>query len=773
MKKKLLAILSLVCSAVICASVGTVLLMNNGKTIAHAGDTYTKVVNGTTYTFVADPDAWHSVEVGDMTGLNSAAATGINNPLTEYYSQTNNKYWTGNFTTNESGIYSENATFFNTAYGAQFRFKTDNAWYSPAVTRNDTGAEWISAGIMQIFYGNLTITFNTRENTTHMVVTITCNGVGNLLDFNTAKNMSNACFKDFFASNVIHPKAANGYSQEGNKAKMNYWVDVKLSTCPTTDGAGFWFKLSVKDSIVYDAFVPCKLYTTGGYFDDFSISNKTIGKAVTTAMTYRYPEEKDYRNNLLITRINKLVVGQETYKDIADFGKYTDEYVMGYTPSTNAHYSITANDRPLLVNGAQNGSVGFEFRMKQNDTHDSFMEKAVAAGVTNNIPGYFFSIRCGHSLLWAQYNAGAKTLQLNPGVWEGSYKKTLNATNVIANYEIGAEYVWRVTRNTVDTADGKEKGSIVRVYVGKIDTATNMPTSNWDSKPALEYYDTYARSTTAVSANGIYAQATNINNNVNGAHTITFSSNKYVGVKTNVDGVETINKLDRGSDFTFGNVSNGSTVHVGWSEGASAYSAADFHAVGSKLENVTVSDPTVYKALTMTLTADKAASLKFRQRMVDGQYLPMEASLKWNVNAEDYNNLATYFGGIKFGYKLMAENGKSYEAQVENVTDGYTEPYAFSIIQSNIDEASYTMKFACQAYVEFADGIKVYSENVDVATEGRSVDMVADAAAADLKAAEEGYYYNEIKDASGNVIGYSYLTQKQYDLIAKISAINE
>jgi hypothetical protein len=72
--------------------------------------------------------------------------------------------------------------------------------------------------------------------------------------------------------------------------------------------------------------------------------------------------------------------------------------------------------------------------------------------------------------------------------------------------------------------------------------------------------------------------------------------------------------------------------------------------------------------------------------------------------------------------------------------------------------------------------VKYYTAAADMENDGRSVDIVADRAAADLRAeavTENGVNYNnEIKNADGEVIGYHYLTQEQYDLVAKASAVN-
>ncbi|MBR4419734.1 MAG: hypothetical protein IKT32_02530, partial [Clostridia bacterium] len=331
----------------------------------------------------------------------------------------------------------------------------------------------------------------------------------------------------------------------------------------------------------------------------------------------------------------------------------------------------------------------------------------------------------------------------------------------------GAEYAVKVMRIAVNQKGGsinRANGSITRVYMGKVDPSTGMPSANWDKVPVYEYYFAYDRQVSWNSLNKISIRPGD--NTVN--HSMTISSNKYCAVKTDIKGEQKLHKVARGSNVDLANFINfeESEILIGWSKGASTYSADDF--VASKVyENIQTSDPTVYKALTMKLAADKKASLKFRQRKVDGQYLPMEASLKWNVTAEDNNNLATYFGGIKFGYKLSA-NGKSMEAEVSNLTNGYTAPYSYSVIQSNIDEASWGVNFTCQAYVEFA-GVKYYSE-APASEDGRSVSYVANAAANDLKVAPEGKYLNEIVDEDGNVLGYSYLTQKQYDLVARIAA---
>ena len=53
---------------------------------------------------------------------------------------------------------------------------------------------------------------------------------------------------------------------------------------------------------------------------------------------------------------------------------------------------------------------------------------------------------------------------------------------------------------------------------------------------------------------------------------------------------------------------------------------------------------------------------------------------------------------------------------------------------------------------------------------GRSVDFVADAAAADYRDSAEGIYQNAIL-VNGET-KYHYLTQEEYDLVAAVGAVN-
>ena len=96
-----------------------------------------------------------------------------------------------------------------------------------------------------------------------------------------------------------------------------------------------------------------------------------------------------------------------------------------------------------------------------------------------------------------------------------------------------------------------------------------------------------------------------------------------------MNGETEVNKVNRGSNFTLTDLTAGNVICVGYSKGAETYSADDFVAAGTVIENV--QKPATFVALTMTLEADKKASVRFRQRTVDGEKLPLEISLKWNV----------------------------------------------------------------------------------------------------------------------------------------------
>ena len=397
-------------------------------------------------------------------------------------------------------------------------------------------------------------------------------------------------------------------------------------------------------------------------------------------------------------------------------------------------------------------SCGVEFRMKE------LSDLSAKKGSTI---WYYLQVSVGSAQLDFYVDSTQTKMGIRMGFFESSMKYEGSVANVFA-YEVGAEYAVRVERVEVNPIDKySDTDYIVRVYVAKVG-ADGMVAENWDDTPVYEHFTTRRKCNTSISCNNICIQPGN--NTI--AHTMRISSNKYVGVKTEINGTETLHKVVRGNDFSFANlVTGGNDVLVGWSKGADKYSAEDFMAANTVFEAMKESKlDNVYHALTIDVQADVAASLRLRKRADN----PLEISLNWKAQVTDSNSLGEYFGGIAFGYKLTAKNAEgkvaSTEQEVSKVTDGYTTPYAFSVTQSNIDD--YALKFVCQAYVEFEIGgekVKFYSAEPNVDTDGRSVEYVRAAVLADVRATATGEYVNAV-EVNGET-KYTYLSAWQYNFI--------
>jgi hypothetical protein len=220
-----------------------------------------------------------------------------------------------------------------------------------------------------------------------------------------------------------------------------------------------------------------------------------------------------------------------------------------------------------------------------------------------------------------------------------------------------------------------------------------------------------------------------------------------------------MSKHERGTEFTFADDSDktDNIFLIGYSAGATTYSADDFASAGGKKE---INKSTEFKSLSVTLNADEFASARFRNRVASGKVQPLELALNWGANATFTNDLDTYFS-VKFGYNLTASNGAtSGDIEVSKVVDN-----AFSVTQSNIGENFYDLKFVFRAYVEI-NGTKYYTAEID-ANDGDSVSAIASELVSELASESTANKTNAIKE-NGQVIGYHYLTQSQYDLVKQI-----
>jgi hypothetical protein len=773
MKKKLFGLASLLCAATLCVSGGVALLNDNAQPVVAETATATNQWtndSGVTYTFANDLGGEEYYQLGNWLN-NSAMKTkqGLTAP-----SGTHQNY-AGASGDGKAMLAEYNSTKTALQYtGFQFEFKTDNEWIRPAsADGTQTESCW---GQINLWYGDLTIYMQRRGTTNHLTFVIESYGLN--ASNKRAKNgtlqaQKAVVIENFFVTNE------DGYDV------MADWAQVRISKNACTaisDGSaavGYWMHMEVKApqadtyTVVYDAYVPYAM--TDSSNDNIAISNATT-LGIQTSLDAK---DDKFDNHYCNLTLRDFADWQDTVcMDVADFNA---DYAFGVTGMSAQR--MKENDWDLQTKTGKD-SIGIEFRYKADATslaaaRDAYIDSKTTA------PTYIdtiLSVHLGTRVFEIDWNynknqSRLSTRDISKG-WSGQEKNSTAAnkygTGNPAFNPLENEYYFRVLRVRDNSRN---------VYAYYFYMAAVKADGSLDKEACLlNAYEDIIREPKYDNAsyNKISVQPLCVANSTSYPYTATISSNKYVGIKTSVDGVETVEKVARGSNYTLANLTEGTTVHAGWSKGAETYSEEDFVAAGTVLENV--QEPASYTALTMTLEADKAASIRFRQRTVAGEVLPLEISLKWNVKANDSSNVGYYFGGIKFGYVLTADNGKtSGDVEVNNVTDGFTTPYEYGVIQSNIGEASYDMKFTCQAYVELS-GVKYYTAAADMENDGRSVDIVADAATADLQSVETNgeyvhptygvQYSNAIKDAEGNVIGYHYLTQEQYDLVAKASAVN-
>lgn len=752
--KKILALASLLCTSALCVGFGATALNNNQQMAAAettaTTTTWTDTASGKTYTFEGDIKTHNTTDIRDL-GMNdllktAEGVTGFNgNPYQLSYKK------------EECMINTDNAAWVGETGGVAFQFKTDSYWYSPAA--KDVGGNTYNAANdncrINIFYGDIYVQFSLGNWATPCFLAKVY-PVGSATDIgsNTKRYID-----DFFAGNPT----AN--STTTSACYLDDFVEVKISKYDCTaisDGStasGYWFKLSVNDTVLYDKYINRDMES----MKSFGICNATAGRVGQEGITITDANWKGHTNLMTVKSLYTeatATLDTETWKDVGDMEDkaLSDKYVMGFT---TGDYGRFYNADDFIPNGTAD-SVGLEVRAKHVNAANIKAQTTTTDAIVQ--------LTAGATYVFADYAPTYKKLRF----WAYNCNDVSGHVGQTSlwcyDYNLDSEYVWRITRTAVNFTNAPSmegKGALVNLYIGEIDPTTNQPKAGWDEKPVYSLYDPKSRVGERTERNGLCISPAKAGPNQNVAHSMAFSSNKYVGVQTTLGDTITTNKVERGGNFVLAEITAENTFHIGWSKGASQYTAEDFVANGTEITNL--QESVSYKALAFTLKADKKAALRFRQRMEDGVMLPVELSLKWNIEGQDLSNLAYYFGGIEFGYKLTCSNGTSYAESVEKISDGFTKPYQYSVTQSNIGEEDYMLKFVCQGYVVIND-ITYYTDAPDVETDGRSVDFVADAAAADYKDASEGIYTKLIYVDGEEK--YHYLGQEEYDLVAACGAVN-
>ena len=751
MKKKLIALASLLCSATLCTSVGAAMLNSNEQVVSAetVTSTWTDSATGTTYTFEGDINTHNATDIRDY-GMHDLLKT--SEGVTGYNTDPYKTAWH-----NQCMVSGENAAWVAQTGGVAFKFKTDDYWYSPAC---NYGGQTDENCRVNVYYGDLWINIAAANwGSPCIAVYLQSNGV------DVSRTGQQYYIENFFGYDTY---------QGAPKNKLCYlkdWVTVKISKYDCTSAGGYWLKLSLNDTLMYNKYIANEMTTST--LNDFGIANATAGRIGQDGCKVSEAKWKNHSNLLTVKstyadNTATATVDTETYKDVGDLtsenSSLAETYVKGLTEWGSGRYYT---DKDFIPNGTEN-SVGLEVRAKHPSN---------TALATHGSECYsFINMLVGGTYVYADYSPSYKSIRFWAYNINDGWKQVGVTTNHYFEYDLTREYAWRVTRTNVNFAESSMngRGAIIKLYIGEINSTTGSPAADWADKPVFVVYDPNTRKGTDVAVNGL---SVGVGNQDCPAHAMIFSSNKYVAFTTNVNGVETVNKVVRGGSFTLPTLTQENMIHVGWSKGAETYSEGDFLANGTTFENVTA--PMTVKALAMTLETDKKASMRFRKRGDN----PTEVSLNWKVVATDSSNLGYYFGNINFGYKLTADmmtsdtsDDKTTEGYVENYTNGFESPYQYSITQSNIGQAYYTMNFVCQAFVEFEiNGVKTkfYTANTPSLTEdGRSVAYIADKAVADARNAivtENGVEYkNAIQTAEGTK--YHYLTQAQYNLLVNVLA---
>ena len=730
MKKKLLGIASLLCTATLCAGVGVAALGTEADTVVTAATpVYTKTVNGVEYTFEQDFNNLTYTGLGDITN-NNGVKTSVGATVYAHGNDAGDTYITKHMIKS-----ADNTSFLSTSNGVEFQFKTTGAWKQ--------------GNRMEFAFGDLVVYLSSHyqssgKNRLNVTATTYLSGGTTKADISWTKNNNGAksyCFwNNFFDFEDPSNTGSNYIMKDG-------WATVKVHKNKCTSTTGYWLTLSVQAPGATSPIVIHNGYLNNSMYSD-TYDGVGLGFAPGVNTTF-----VKVRNCTPTLTVNK-----ETSTDIADWGTTDEEYLKG-VERTAVSYRDNSN---MVANKLSSQlSRGIEFRMTETTAITTAEDSFVCVRMGSNLLDIYPStdLKTWNMRLLYNTNANYNPTNANVNAWvQELYQKDVLAC------EFGAEYAVKAMRLAVNpSANNGVTGSIVRVYMAKVNPETGLPAEGWDKTPVFEHFSAVHRVTNNASENNWGVKCAS---DGSATHTTFIRSNKYVGVKTEVAGNEVLHKVPYGTDFALADLVTGeNTVLVGWSKGADNYSAEDFLAANTVFEDMKESKlDNVYHALTIEIEAAKAASLRLRKRTDN----PLEISLNWKAQVTDANSLGEYFGGIAFGYKLMAKNAEgqvaSTEQQVNKVTDGYTTPYAYSVTQSNIDD--YALKFVCQAYVEFEIGgekVKFYSEAPDLDQDGRSVEYVRAAVLADVKDEVTGEYKTAVE--VDGVTKYTYLTAWQYDFI--------
>lgn len=432
-----------------------------------------------------------------------------------------------------------------------------------------------------------------------------------------------------------------------------------------------------------------------GYLLSFYIDKGTANEIV-LKVNSGFAAESRYHCMSMSANFGKDVIAGDVYSNYGketetytDLGELNDNIAYGVTNTSGARWDYEPNSAKVKTVA---NTDGFEVRFK------GVSQNALLAAPTAEALAFMRAEVGTASALFDLRKSGDNYVVVFD-TWNTSIAHTnmgVYWTNIV--YEDGAEYVVRMTRTALNyqgTMAGK--GSIIRVYMAKVDAATGAPADGWDAAPVAQWLDkgAYVNGSGYKAGNESLCLApTNTNNSAANAHSVYFSSNKYVGVKTIVDGTPTVNKVVRGEDFTLPTVDN----LVAWSGETVVKADATL---------ADVNESATYTAQTLTISDSAYSALRFRpiDKAADLTADNIQVSIKWTatVNRADVENIAEALGAsYEIGYVVTKhgatdpEDMKSPETAVASFVGN-----TFTVLQSGITAADYNTEFSMQSYVKF------------------------------------------------------------------------
>lgn len=786
MKKKSL-ILALLCSAVVCGAVGGTLNVLPNVKAEQSTPTleWTDEETGTTYQFDHDIVSGYYVDADDMWGDSRlSSADGVTIPSGELSGQN-----PGQFSYEKDVIISDgngynggtNGVAFATS-GVQFDFKTDVYWGGGD---NSTETDWRS-GWIRILYGNTYIQLrHWGDQKTYLhydVFHVGNNQTGGYIWLNGDK------IENFFTLNETNP--------DGWDYVMRDFSTMKISRIKCTNALGYWLKISLTiadgtEAILYDAFVPYTMQQANVWFTDarwdgtdaaggyvwnlVGISNATGGWNIKNGTA-----TSGVKPNLTVRRVGG-TSNEIEGKDVADLTStdgsqktFSDKLVSGglLAPSQSGEWGTmwAQPTNGLYFNNAalSAGNINFAFRF-------SFDGQTPSSASQERL----FRLSVGSSSFMAFYEPGRQQLIFENFNWKSG--KTLGLLTAYQgvpgytedgkvsareNFDFSAIYAVRVTRSVL--AD--EKGSVNKLYMAKVNPATGMPGEGWDSVPVCAYIDPYTVDWDGrVEFAPLYPKLT-----------CRVSSNQYTSVT--LDGA--VNRLPIGNNSFTVRKTDSTAIHCGFSENGSKE-------LYEEKTYTNILAPVNVKSVKLT-AAVESVQLRWFERAVTKEVY--DFGIKWNfsVNAQDYSSLRETYGAenVKLYYKLTLRTAADKDAagnEVSGTTEGYVVNYEnaeggnynFSIVQMRIAPKAYN------GYLWAQVGLEIDGEKVGLTSEykvGHSVDSMADYYTATRTEGDVQLtnglaptadavvgWTNAVKDQDGNV-GYSALTQQQYDYLCTIGA---